>query len=234
MSDDRARFWDERILDWEAARYDGRWWPSLAPIEWLAGALSGPTRRRQALGVELVAPFVKGRSVMEVGCGTGRLARRFLDAGARDYLGLDHSRVAIETARRRAGGEKRMRFEARSAVELPEKGDLIVSLGLIDWLTDAELRVFFRRHGAADFLHTFSERRSEPLQALHRLCRALDSRLRPGAVRPRFMTAAEAIASIPRNKSLILYRDRALRSAVFLSSLPLSAGARVDRAEVGS
>ena len=226
---ERAKFWDDRILDWEAARYEGRWPGALGPVEWLAAWRSGPTRLRQRLGLDLLAPYVAGRRVVEVGCGSGLLARGLIGAGARSYLGLDHSRVAIEAARRRhldSPAQGRIRFEVRPAQELPGDCDLVVSLGLLDWLTDGELETFWRRHGAADFLHTFSERRPRPTQLLHRACRALHRLLRPRAVRPRFMALDEVLGTFaaPARVPLSVYRDRKLRSAAFLSSLALRGG----------
>ncbi|MBI3553702.1 MAG: class I SAM-dependent methyltransferase [Elusimicrobia bacterium] len=224
----RAEYWDARILDWEASRYDGSFRPSLPPVEWLAGWRSGPTRLRQRLAVELLRPHLAGRDVVEAGCGTGRLVPRFLAAGARSYLGLDHSRVAVESARRALSGEVRAAFEVREAQDLPQNCDLVVSLGVLDWLADDELSAFFRRHAAADFLHTFSERRGGLKQLVHRAGRALDSALRPAAVRPRYMRLSELRALLPRSsRPLYVYRDPGLRYAVFVSTLPLAAGARI-------
>jgi SAM-dependent methyltransferase len=221
---DRARFWDERILAWEASRYEGRPSAALGPGEWLASVLSEPTRLRQELGVKLAAPFLAGRRVVEAGCGTGLLARRFMKAGAAGYLGIDHSRVAIEAARRRSGSAT-IRFEVGSAADLPAGGDMIVSLGMIDWLTDEELRGFFARHGEADFLHTFNEYRAEPAQLVHRALRSVDAALRPRAVRPRYMTLESLIALFPerRRGSITVHRDPRLRYATFISSLPVRA-----------
>ncbi len=219
-----AQFWDQRILDWEASRYEGRWKIALGPSEWLAGALSGPTRLRRQRCLELLAPFLNGKKVTEVGCGTGRLAALFLEAGAAAYLGLDHSRVAIEEARRRYAGESRISFEVGSAGELPKGTQIVVSLGLLDWLGDEELRAFFSRHDGADFLHTFSERRGSPRQLLHRACRWIDALARPRAVRPRFMSLEQVTSFLPSGaRAPAVHREAGLRDAAFISSLPIKA-----------
>ena len=233
---DPSKFWDNRILDWEAGRYDGHRNLSIGPGELLASALSAPTRKRQSLSVGLLAPFVAGRSVLELGCGTGRLAERILDAGSSRYLGVDHSFVAITNARRRYAGTpaaSRMEFEVCSASKISTIGfDIIFSLGVLDWLSDEDLSELFRSQGSCDFLHSFSERRSNGLQLCHRLCRGIDSLVRPNVVRPRYLAADHLGALIqPSNRQpIVVYRDHRLRFASFISSLPLHNATRLSDA----
>jgi SAM-dependent methyltransferase len=52
------------------------------------------------LEVELVAPYVRGRDVLEVGCGTGLILRRLAE-GARRAVGVDLSPRMLECARAR-------------------------------------------------------------------------------------------------------------------------------------
>ena len=233
QASDPSKFWDGRILDWEGGRYDGSRKLSIGPGEFLAGVLSAPTRDRQNLSVELLAPFLAGCSVLELGCGTGRLAQRLLDAGCTRYLGVDHSSVAIDHARQRYAGTdaaQRMDFEVCSAAKASPVGfDIIISLGALDWLSDEELRELFRNQKSRQFLHTFSERRNTVLQLCHRLGRNMDALLRPGAVRPRYMAADQLIALMPpsNHPQVVVYRDDRLRFATFLSSLPLRDGTRI-------
>ncbi|MDB4970670.1 MAG: hypothetical protein JWN44_6359 [Myxococcales bacterium] len=51
-----------------------------------------------------------GARVLELGCGTGRNALPILDAGAREYVGLDGSVAMLGRARERLAGDERARF----------------------------------------------------------------------------------------------------------------------------
>ena len=223
-----SNFWDDRILRWEAGRYDGHLPVSLGPAELLASLFPRPTHDRQRLAIELLTPFIGNYEVLEIGCGTGRMARRFIEAGCKAYSGIDHSSVAVEAAWRRHGNDgltSRIRFEVRAANEIPTIGEeIVVSLGILDWLSDQELEELFRRQGSRHFFHSFSERSGNLLQIGHRFCRAVDRLLRPRAVRPRYMTADHLIGLMrpARNSQLTFYRDAALRYASFVSSLPLT------------
>ena len=231
---DPSRFWDDLILDWEGGRYDGHRKLSVGPGELLAGVLSAPTRNRQNLSVELLAPFIAGCSVLELGCGTGRLAHRLIAAGATRYLGVDHSSVAITHARLRyvkALEKQRIEFEVRPAASVSTAGfDIVVSLGVLDWLSDEELSQLFQNHESRHFFHSFSERRNSILQLCHRFSRSIDTVLRRDAVRPRYMTTDHVIALMPPSnyRQIVVYRDDRLRFAAFLSSLPLRHGTCVS------
>jgi SAM-dependent methyltransferase len=224
---DRRKYWDGRILDWEAGRYDGRAPVRLGPAELLASVLPRPTRDRQRICIELLGPFIADSDIVELGCGTGRMARRFLEAGCKSYLGTDHSSVAIDAARKRylnTPAVDKIRFEVCPAHQIPlARNEIIVSLGVLDWLTDEELEELFRRQGSRDFFHSFSEHKLDLMQLGHRFCRAADRVLRPNAVRPRYMSANLLIRLMPaiRNGQIVIYRDAALRFASFFSSLSL-------------
>jgi SAM-dependent methyltransferase len=53
---------------------------------------------------------VEGKDVLEVGVGTGRLARRVLDAGCRTFTGLDISAKTVDRARENLSGYANVRI----------------------------------------------------------------------------------------------------------------------------
>ncbi len=89
----------------------------------------------------LAAGAAAQTSVLDVGCGIGHGSQLLADAGAREVLGIDVSRHAIEEARRRARSESPIRFEHEDllAAELPDASfGLVVCFDLLDDLADIE------------------------------------------------------------------------------------------------
>jgi len=63
--------------------------------------------------------------VVDLGCGSGRLFRSFLDGGARHILGIDGSAALLERARARVAGDLALnRAHAEGRIEL-ELGDVV-------------------------------------------------------------------------------------------------------------
>ena len=54
--------------------------------------------------LDIAGNVFKGRSVLEIGCGSGRLTRELGSRGASEVIGIDISETALRIARRRAQG----------------------------------------------------------------------------------------------------------------------------------
>jgi len=205
---DPKTFWNAKILGWEASRY-GR------PGEDVA---SSSLRYRMDSAIRLLEPHLAGRRVVELGCGSGLLAERLLAAGALSYQGYDISDAAIAKARERAAGRGAMRFDVASVAELPPLGDaLVVSLGLVDWLNEAELTHLFAlsRHGSC--FHAVSERRLSATQLIHRVYVLASYGWKSGFYMPRYHRVEDlsAIAGRPFN----VHRHPRLRFGIFVTDL---------------
>jgi SAM-dependent methyltransferase len=104
--------------------------------------------RRRELAVETVRSC-SAPSVLDVGCGSGRIGEFVLEAGAASYLGIDFSEPMIEMATRRLG-----RFDSRVElvcgdfleVSVERSADVVLALGLFDYLPNAA--EFVRRMAA--------------------------------------------------------------------------------------
>lgn len=90
--------------------------------------------------------FDRARAVVELGCGTGRLAERLL----RDYLGPEASYTGLEISRTMVdlARDRLLRFEPRAEVELTDGGmrlpeaDRIVAAYVLNLLDEDTMEVF--------------------------------------------------------------------------------------------
>jgi SAM-dependent methyltransferase len=140
MTVDPKAFWEDKILTWEKGRNDTKG-ATGSILERITDAASNSLRYRIQVGVELLAPYVKGKSVLEVGCGSGLIAQKFIDAGAIRYRGFDIAENRIALANRRKADEKwsdtiTFHVDTISAMA-PVTEDVVLSLGVLDWLTQS-------------------------------------------------------------------------------------------------
>jgi SAM-dependent methyltransferase len=224
MTVDPKAFWEEKLLTWEEGRYGPRKSKG-GLLERIADASSRSLRYRLKIGVELAAPFVKRRSVLEVGCGSGLVAQRFIDAGAARYVGIDIAESAIEIANQRKaeqGWSERITFRVDTIRDMPRVGeDFVFSLGVLDWLTDEELAILFEKQGKADFLHAIAEKRRSLSQYAHRAYVHVAYGRRTGAYRPRYFPAADIarLAARHRPGPFHVFRDPRLSFGALIASV---------------
>jgi SAM-dependent methyltransferase len=226
MTVDPKAFWEEKIATWEEGRYEPR--KSKGGIlEKIADASSRSLRYRIQVGVELLKDHVKGKSVLEVGCGSGLIAQKFIDAGATRYVGIDIAKNAIDIANKRKadlGWSDKISFHVGTIVDMPPvKEDVVFSLGVLDWLTDAELETLFARQGKADYLHAIAEKRVSLSQYAHRAYVHVSYGHKTGAYVPRYFPAAK-IASLSakhRPGPFYAFRNPKLSFGALISSFPI-------------
>ncbi len=96
--------------------------------------------RRRQLAVETVRSYAHP-SVLDVGCGSGRIGEFVLEAGAARYLGIDFSEPMVELARARlerfAERVRLVRADFLTA-EVEGRFDVVLGLGLFDYLPNPE------------------------------------------------------------------------------------------------
>ncbi len=222
---DPKSFWEPKITVWEEGRYDRA--PQGRPLERLADAASASLRFRLRSAVELLTPHVRGLRVADLGCGTARLAKPLLDAGASAYVGVDLAESAIAGARARArleGWSDRATLHRADIQALPRLDvDLVVSLGLVDWLTDDELRAMFAASGDAHFLHAIAEAQPSPAQLVHRLYVRVAYGWWNGGYVPRYFRANHLpkLAAPHRPGPYRVWRHPGLAFGAYITTLPI-------------
>jgi SAM-dependent methyltransferase len=223
MPVDPKEFWEAKLLSWEEGRYGGARRPS-GPLEWIANRSSMSLRFRLSITPELLRPFLLNKRVVELGCGSGIIAGKLIEYGAVSYLGIDIAESAIEKARARHWGDERIRFQVGGVEDMPTiSAELVISLGLFDWLMDDAIADVFRKSGRSHFLHAIAERRSGIQQWLHRSYVQLAYGYRTDQYRPRYFSCDDinALADANGHTALYVYRHWRLSFGALISSLPI-------------
>jgi SAM-dependent methyltransferase len=159
----KIEFWSKKIIEWENDRYS----------KYVHSIISGSVNNRMLIALNMLKHCSHDLVVVEAGCGTARLMPLLLESGVKKYIGIDFSPCAIEAARERAnelGAFSRVDLIQEDITKLKKiKADLCFSLGLLDWLTDPEIRFLLNNIKTRYYLHSFSEKRMSVQQALHRV-----------------------------------------------------------------
>jgi SAM-dependent methyltransferase len=96
--------------------------------------------RRRELAIDTVRAY-RAPSVLDVGCGSGRIGEFVLEAGASHYVGIDFSEPMIALAEERlARFGERVELLTDDFLNSPLQGqfDVVLALGLFDYLPDPE------------------------------------------------------------------------------------------------
>jgi SAM-dependent methyltransferase len=150
---------------------------------------AGPARGRD-LAVSVVAGR-PGASVLDVGCGPGRVGEAVLDADAGDYLGIDLSPAMLDLARVRLARfeQAHLREGDFRALDVPGRFDVVLALGLFEYLDEPEpAAAWLRERCAATLVASFTrrDRLKGPIRHAHYRrhgCRVVDyTEARAGAI----------------------------------------------------
>jgi 2-polyprenyl-3-methyl-5-hydroxy-6-metoxy-1,4-benzoquinol methylase len=125
----------------DARRFDAIYEDSKNPLtRFIDHVWRGVVRRRLDLTVEALEPLA-GKTILDVGCGSGRFCIAFAERGASHVLGVDFAPAMITIANdiaRQAGVESRCEFRVGAFPEaVPEESfDASTALGFFDYIPD--------------------------------------------------------------------------------------------------
>jgi SAM-dependent methyltransferase len=159
-----GEYWKEHVVSWEAGAYyrdrGGRatLWDRLSSF--FRG--NGMYVRMEA-ALRFVGPHIKGLTALDLGCASGRLAFKLVEAGAKHVIGVDISPEAVAEAEKRrieSPFADRLEFKvmdlASADARLPSV-DLVTSLGVIEYFDQKNLDELLGRIQTRYFLFDFPD-----------------------------------------------------------------------------
>jgi SAM-dependent methyltransferase len=179
VSEAARSYWNDKIRRWSESCYGEKESAKAqeaqrGPVERLMARLRKSVDARLETASELLLPIAKGHTFLELGCGSGELARRLAEAGAARVEGWDISDEAVALSKRRldaAGfGDRAVfrRADLNQEAEFPQV-DIAVGLGLLDWISLEQVDALASRLRAKHVLFSFSEEDNSLAEIVHRV-----------------------------------------------------------------
>lgn len=167
---DIEKYWNSKIIEWEDSMIKGK---KVSIVERFASYFRKPLAYRSDICLKLIAPHVKGKDVLEIGCGSGYFLFKLSEkARPKTISGIDISKEAIKRASKIAedlyGANNAFYFKDSDIMktELPSSY-ITIGLGLLDYLTKEEIADLFFRIKSDYFLFTFPKRDFSLLRFIH-------------------------------------------------------------------
>lgn len=164
-------YWDNKIIEWEDSLENPR---GVSFIESLASRFRKPLMVRRAMCFELLKKVGAGKTILELGCGSGYLAiKTFQEIKPKKIIGIDISHSAIQranTLKKELGlPSKNVDFleaDTTALQKLPQ-ADITMGLGFLDYLAGDEIRSLMQKLKSKYILFTFSEKKVSLMRYLH-------------------------------------------------------------------
>jgi SAM-dependent methyltransferase len=192
-------YWDQRIVDWDSSSYDRE------RPRGLMGRLRSSVDARMQIALQVLAPHVKGKTLLDLGCGCGRFAIAAVkDLGAKSAHGIDISPEAVKRGQelaQEAGVGDRVTFEAGTVErEAFPEADITAGLGLLDWLDGAQTEALLSGLAGRRVILSYSEQDGSFGEIIHRFYLIYWLRLFGGQVRARHHTRAMIMEMMGRHR----------------------------------
>ena len=166
-------YFDRHIDDFDKIYRKNRSWLG----NWLDSTVRASVGLRFDLAFELLGD-IKGKSVLDVGCGSGRYMLEAVNRGAGKVVGLDAASGAIRAARKIAGELSvldNVNFIKADFIdyELEDEFDILLAVGYFDYIFDPALHLEKMLQVARGLIYASFPRRWHPLTPVRKLRLAL-------------------------------------------------------------
>lgn len=213
-------YWDLFIERWEQDTYTV---PKGIIFKKINFFLRCPLRNRLKITMNLLDGNIKDALILELGCGTGIFSLELLNKGARHITGVDISGVAVSKANermlRQSINASRYNFFCKDASEVDCSAyDIIVGIGLLDWMTFKDMNKLFEKVKGKKILLTFSEKRYCVYSILHRFYWLLRRIFLSVKVCPRYYSVKEIKKYLPVENARLV-RSKKMSLSVIIHNL---------------
>ncbi len=206
-------FWNKKILAWEKSKYRIRIIPKIFDV-------NSSVKQRLYLAGSMLKQISKGKTVLELGCGSGQLWEIITPLNLKKYTGVDFSDVAIKTFYNKISN-----FESKDQVFLfcedciknTYSADIVVSLGLFDWIDIEKIQRIAENYRGSWYLHSFSEKQLSFSQMGHSIYSLINYGYKNNYYP--FYRSANKLLSVFGPKARI-YRNSSLSFSTFIYNLP--------------
>lgn len=204
-------FWNQKILPWEKSKYDKK--SKMFDV-------NSSVKHRLQLAVSLLQQIGDRKHLLELGCGSGRLWDQINTLNLSSYTGVDLSETAITAFQQKTQDFKKFKVSllCGDCTGGNPSADIVISLGLLDWLPMETIKKLSETHKKAGYLHSFSEKRLSLSQMIHSLYVFINYGYKTAPYSPHYRKA-EDLLSIFGSKAKI-YRDSKLSFGAFIYHLP--------------
>ena len=226
MNIDKKKFWEDKIIGWEDLRYNKKD-KNLNLFEKTVDKTNNTLIFRLNFIFKILQPLIRNKSIIELGCGSGFLANKFIENGAKSYTGYDISEKAIIRAKefiKKTPSKNNINFYVKPIMELKKlDADYVFSLGLTDWLTDEEIDHMFKISSQSENLHSISEKRFSISRLLHQLYVYISYGYKSKGYVPRYFDSNKIAQkmSLHTKKKTYFFRNKKLSFGMFISTIPI-------------
>jgi 2-polyprenyl-3-methyl-5-hydroxy-6-metoxy-1,4-benzoquinol methylase len=221
MGIDKKNFWENKIQAWEKDRY--RVEDDESKVKTDSSHLAGSSLQfRFESTAELLKPYLDGKKILDIGCGTGIFYNELKDTNLAHYYGFDFAENAILEGKKKFEGDEKCSLFASTIedFDFPEC-DIAIALGVLDWLENDEIEALFKKTYPRKFLFAISEKKPSITLWIHAIYCFLSYGWKTQGYVPKYHTTDEIIkiAEAVGYKNIKIYRHPKLRFGAYVYSL---------------